>query len=208
MSREKTVNTAELLTWSVDLLRVVPPEEAERLSSLDRDTLQRNHGDKVVRLSKRRVGMRVGHALMLRPELIQTLAAAAHLATRVSLRRFRARFFSVWYPSPKSVIGASKPEKSSTKSTSKTGIRSDRGRHQTPWSAAVIAQRIEAKNRAALKAHFVGPNRTGGVRLRVLGPAASKPAPQPAPKPAAATEAPPWPEEEGDPGPEFTEAAE
>jgi len=49
-----------------------------------------------------------------------------------------------------------------------------------------------------------GPNRTGGVRLRVLGPAASKPAP----KPAAATEAPPWPEEEGDPGPEFTEAAE
>jgi hypothetical protein len=55
-----------------------------------------------------------------------------------------------------------------------------------------------------------GPNRVGGVRLRVLGAAQPEPKParKPAPKPAAATEAPPWPEEEGDPGPEFTEAAE
>jgi hypothetical protein len=43
---------------------------------------------------------------------------------RNQFRSFRSLFFSVWYPS---AIGASKPEKSSTKSTSKTGIRSDRG---------------------------------------------------------------------------------
>ena len=39
-------------------------------------------------------------------------------------RSFRAQFFSVWYPN---AIRASKPEKSSTKSTLKTGIKSDRG---------------------------------------------------------------------------------
>jgi hypothetical protein len=51
---------------------------------------------------------------------------------------------------------------------------------------------------------------TRGLRLRVLSlPKAAKPAPvaKPAPKPAA-TKAPPWPDEEGDPGPEYTEAAE
>jgi hypothetical protein len=42
---------------------------------------------------------------------------------RNQFRSFRSLFFSVWYPS---AIGASKPEKSSTKSTSKTGIKSDR----------------------------------------------------------------------------------
>jgi hypothetical protein len=55
----------ELLKWPVELLRIAPPDEAERLSTLSWDTLQRNHADKVVHLSKRRVGMRVGHALML-----------------------------------------------------------------------------------------------------------------------------------------------
>ena len=54
-----------LLTWPVELLRIVKPEEAERLSSLSWDTITREHSDKVVQLSDRRVGMRVGHALML-----------------------------------------------------------------------------------------------------------------------------------------------
>jgi hypothetical protein len=53
------------LTWPVELLRIVDPEEAERLSTLSWDTIKRNHGSKIVRLSARRVGMRVGHALML-----------------------------------------------------------------------------------------------------------------------------------------------
>jgi hypothetical protein len=56
---------AELLQWPIELLRIVPPDEAERLSSADWDTLKRNHSDKVVKISKRREGMRVGHALML-----------------------------------------------------------------------------------------------------------------------------------------------
>lgn len=57
----------ELLRWPVELLRIASPDEVERLSSMSWDTFQRNHGDKVVHLSKRRVGARVGHALMVKP---------------------------------------------------------------------------------------------------------------------------------------------
>jgi hypothetical protein len=61
-----TDNTpAELLNWPIELLRISAPPEAEKLSSLSWDSLLRNHSDKIVHLSKRRVGMRVGHALML-----------------------------------------------------------------------------------------------------------------------------------------------
>lgn len=56
---------AELLKWPIELLRIAEPDEAERLSSLSWDTILRNHADKIVHLSKRRVGLRVGHALML-----------------------------------------------------------------------------------------------------------------------------------------------
>ena len=64
-----TINSDDLLKWPIELLRIVEPPEAERLSSTSWDTLQRNHPDKVVHLSKRRVGMRVGHALMLGGEV-------------------------------------------------------------------------------------------------------------------------------------------
>jgi len=50
----------------LELLRIVEMAEAERLSSLSVDALTREHSDKVVKLSKRRNGMRVAHALMLR----------------------------------------------------------------------------------------------------------------------------------------------
>jgi len=59
------IDSNDLLNWPIELLRIVEPPEAERLSSTSWDTLQRNHPDKIVHLSKRRVGMRVGHALML-----------------------------------------------------------------------------------------------------------------------------------------------
>jgi len=49
----------------IELLRIAAPPEAERLSSLDWDSIKRAHPELVVRLSERRVGMRVGHALML-----------------------------------------------------------------------------------------------------------------------------------------------
>lgn len=60
-----TTDSNNLLSWPVELLRIADPKEAERLSSTSWDTIQRNHSDKIVRLSARRVGLRVGHALML-----------------------------------------------------------------------------------------------------------------------------------------------
>ena len=50
----------------IELNRIVPMGEASELSSLSEDTLRREHPDKIVHLSKRRDGMRVGHALMLK----------------------------------------------------------------------------------------------------------------------------------------------
>ena len=64
MSKDVSANS-DLLTWPVALLRIAPPDEAAELSSLSWDTIEREHRDKIVRLSSRRVGMRVGHALML-----------------------------------------------------------------------------------------------------------------------------------------------
>jgi hypothetical protein len=55
----------DLLKWPVELLRIVEPDEAARLSTLSWDTIKRRHKEKIVRLSERRVGIRVGHALML-----------------------------------------------------------------------------------------------------------------------------------------------
>ena len=50
----------------LELLRIAEMPEASRLAGLSGDTLEREHPDKIVRLSKRRIGMRVAHALMLR----------------------------------------------------------------------------------------------------------------------------------------------
>jgi hypothetical protein len=62
---------AHLLTLlpPIELLRIVEMEEAERLSSLSADTLVREHSDKIMKLSSRRNGMRVAHALMLNDSL-------------------------------------------------------------------------------------------------------------------------------------------
>jgi hypothetical protein len=57
---------ASLFAWPIEMLRVVVErEEAERLSSLSWDTLRRRYPDKIVQLSERRKGIRVGHCLML-----------------------------------------------------------------------------------------------------------------------------------------------
>jgi len=56
---------ADLLNWPVELLRIVRLDEAERLSGVSEDTLKRRYRDKIVQVSKRCLGMRVGHALML-----------------------------------------------------------------------------------------------------------------------------------------------
>jgi hypothetical protein len=67
MPKSSLANVA-LLNWPVEMLRVAEREECERLSSLSWDTLRRKHADKILKLSERRVGMRVGHVLMLGQE--------------------------------------------------------------------------------------------------------------------------------------------
>jgi hypothetical protein len=49
----------------LELLRIVPMPEAERLSGLSEDTIRRRYPDKVHKLSMRRSGVRVVDALML-----------------------------------------------------------------------------------------------------------------------------------------------
>lgn len=51
-------------TW-IELERIAPIAEAERLSGLSAATLCRLFPNKIVRLSPRRIGMRVKDALML-----------------------------------------------------------------------------------------------------------------------------------------------
>ena len=65
MTDKRPSDNSNLLTWPVELLRIVDPKEAERLSSASWDTIQRNHADLIIKLSPRRVGLRVGHALMI-----------------------------------------------------------------------------------------------------------------------------------------------
>jgi hypothetical protein len=50
----------------LELLRVAEMPEAARLAGASQDTLKREHPDKIVKISRRREGMRVAHALMLR----------------------------------------------------------------------------------------------------------------------------------------------
>ncbi len=49
----------------LELNRIVSLDEASRLSSVSKDTLREHFRDKIVHVSPRRDGMRVGHALMI-----------------------------------------------------------------------------------------------------------------------------------------------
>jgi len=49
----------------LELDRIAPPAECEKLSGASWDTLRRRRPDKVIKISPRRVGMRVRHALLL-----------------------------------------------------------------------------------------------------------------------------------------------
>ena len=49
----------------LELLRVAKMPEAERLSGTSADTLKRKYPQWVVQISERRLGMRVGHALLI-----------------------------------------------------------------------------------------------------------------------------------------------
>jgi hypothetical protein len=49
----------------VERLRIISLAEAARLAGISEDGLRRHHPEKLIRLSPRRVGMRVGDALMI-----------------------------------------------------------------------------------------------------------------------------------------------
>jgi hypothetical protein len=51
---------------ALELHRIAAMPEAEHLSSLSEDTLTREYADYIITLSKRRRGMRVGHALQIK----------------------------------------------------------------------------------------------------------------------------------------------
>jgi hypothetical protein len=53
---------------AVERLRIVSLAEAARLAGCSEDNLRRHHSAKLIRLSPRRLGMRLGHALMLDPD--------------------------------------------------------------------------------------------------------------------------------------------
>ena len=55
------------LPTKYELDRIISLQEAKRISSLSPDSWKRNHRDKIVELSPRRYGVRLGDALMLRP---------------------------------------------------------------------------------------------------------------------------------------------
>jgi hypothetical protein len=55
----------DLTLTKIERLRIVSLAEAEKLSSLSREALQAYHSDKIIQLGGRRLGMRLGDALML-----------------------------------------------------------------------------------------------------------------------------------------------
>ena len=64
MSNKSTAKRAEGLS-KLELERIVSLSEAARLSGLSEDTWEREHRDRIIRLSQRRRGVRVKHALFL-----------------------------------------------------------------------------------------------------------------------------------------------
>ena len=59
--------SAEPIALSPELERkkIIPLQQGAKLQNTSVDTLKRNHPDKIIKLSKRRLGIRLEHALML-----------------------------------------------------------------------------------------------------------------------------------------------
>ena len=68
MSKSKPVDGLPPVS-PLELHRIADLDEAARLAGgISKDTLRRRHSDKIIRISPRRVGMRVGDALALRAD--------------------------------------------------------------------------------------------------------------------------------------------
>jgi hypothetical protein len=54
------------LSPELELQRIITLQEAQKVSSLSADSWKRHHGDKIIEMSPRRLGVRLRDALMLR----------------------------------------------------------------------------------------------------------------------------------------------
>jgi hypothetical protein len=65
MAAKAKIETDDLSKWPPHWLEILPPAQAQVESTMSWDTIKRHHGDKIIYLSPRRVGIRRGHVLML-----------------------------------------------------------------------------------------------------------------------------------------------
>jgi hypothetical protein len=65
MPSATTVKKDDSGLTAVERLRIISLTEAEKLSSLSREALMTYHAEKIIPLGGRRLGMRLGDALML-----------------------------------------------------------------------------------------------------------------------------------------------
>jgi hypothetical protein len=84
--------------------------------------------------------------------------------------------------------------------TNKNALVEKLGKNPADWKGADVG--ILAENTT-----FAGKP-AKGLRLRVLSPPKAAPVAKPKPPKPVTTETAPWPDQEGDPGPEFIDAAE
>jgi hypothetical protein len=59
------MSTDVKLTPELELERIISLQEAEKISALSPDSWKRHHADKIIKLSPRRIGVRLKDALML-----------------------------------------------------------------------------------------------------------------------------------------------
>jgi hypothetical protein len=64
-SRATAVEERDRPLTALELERIIPLDEVERLTSLSEDSLKRHHGDKIRKLSPRRNGMKLRDAIAI-----------------------------------------------------------------------------------------------------------------------------------------------
>jgi hypothetical protein len=60
-------NSRIKLSPELELERIVPLQQAAELQGTSVDTIKRRHRDKIIELSPRRLGMKLKHALIMKP---------------------------------------------------------------------------------------------------------------------------------------------
>lgn len=65
MNKAKRDSSTEL-SPEIEMMRIISLADAARLAGVSVKTLRSNHADKVIKISKNRIGMRVRDALMIK----------------------------------------------------------------------------------------------------------------------------------------------